>query len=154
MKSILLFFITTCICCFAYAVEPVASIESPELGSVPPAVRSTIESDVSFNTFETLHCNIKGKTIPLSSDNTVSTWFVTTSDVCGWGAALGPIWVVADRSAGNPSLLLATGGYSLSVTGKSHSGFANIAINAGTAEENICNRYFFNGTKYVTKNKH
>jgi hypothetical protein len=149
MKSVLLFFITTCASCLAYAAQRAVSVESPQLGPVPQTVRSIIVTDVSFNIFETLHCQILGKKIPLSSDNSISTWFVTTSNACGWGAAVGPIWVVADRPAGNPSILLATGGYSLSITRKSRRAFASIAVNSGTAEENIRNRYFFDGKKYV-----
>jgi hypothetical protein len=153
MKSISAFFFAFCVSCLAYGVEPIASIESSELDSVPPAVRSAIESDVSFNTFKILHCEIEGKIVPLSSDGTVSTWFVTTSDACGWGAALGPIWIVADRLVGNPLLLLTSGGYALSIVGKSHNGFASIAIYTGNAEGHTRNLYFFNGKKYVSKNK-
>jgi hypothetical protein len=151
MKYICVPFITFCISCLAYAGEPIASIEGPELGSVPLAIRSTIQSDASFNTFKILHCEIQGKRIPLSSDSSVSTWFVTTSDACGWGAALGPIWIVANRSKGNPVLLLTSGGYALSIIGKSHNEFASIAIYAGNAEGSTRNLYIFNGKKYVSK---
>jgi hypothetical protein len=139
MKTLFLLLIVTFASCLAYGVEPIASIESSELESIPLIVRSTIEADASFNIFRSLHCKIHGMIIPLSSKNAVSTWFVTTSDACGWGTALGPIWLVADRSGVNSSLLLATGGYSLSISGNPRRDFASITINTGTAQENISN---------------
>lgn len=152
MKLVLALLIAACATCLVYAVEPVASVESLELGPIPEAIRLAIESDASFNVFETLHCKMKGKTIPLSLGNSIPTWFVTTSDACGWGAAVGPIWLVKSPSASNTSLLLATGGNSLSISKKSNKGFAGVVIISGTAEENVRNRYFFNGKKYVIGN--
>ncbi|WP_156954539.1 hypothetical protein [Paraburkholderia acidipaludis] len=153
MKSILVFLMAACVTCFAQASEPLASVESSDLGPVPQIIRSTIESDVSFKPFESLNCKIQGKKIPLSSNNLVSTWFVTTSEACGWGAALGPIWLVESPSTGEPSLILATGGYSVTVSGKSRSSFVGIVVASGTAEEGVRKRYFFNGQKYKASAK-
>ncbi|TDN69124.1 hypothetical protein [Paraburkholderia sp. BL10I2N1] len=153
MKAILVFLATVCVSCFAYASEPIASVESPDLGPVPQAFRSTIEADISFSPYGSLNCKMQGKQIPLSSNSLASTWFVTTSEACGWGAALGPIWLVEKPSTGEPSLILATGGNSVAIAGKSHDGFVGIAIVSGTAEESVRKRYFFNGRKYVPSTK-
>jgi hypothetical protein len=139
--------------CFACTSEPLASIESQDLAPVPQAIRAVIESDVSFTPYGSLNCSIEGKEIPLSSAILASTWFVTTSKGCGWGAALGPIWLVEKSSSGNPSLMLSTGGYSVAIAGKSHSGFVGIAVGSGTAEENVRRKYHFDGRKYVPSMK-
>jgi hypothetical protein len=148
MKSILVFLIAACVTCFADASEPLASVESSDLGPVPQIIQSTIESDASFKLYESLNCKMQGKKIPLSSNSLISTWFVTTSEACGWGAALGPIWLVENPSAGEPSLILATGGNSVAIAGKSRGSFAGIVIVSGTAEESVRKRYSFNGQKY------
>ncbi|MFP4890447.1 hypothetical protein [Paraburkholderia sp. EG304] len=150
MKAMLIILAMVCANCFASASEPLASVESQDLGPVPEVIRSAIESDISFRPYGSLNCKMQGKKIPLSSDSSVSTWFVTTSQACGWGAALGPIWLVKKTSTGNPSLMLSTGGYSVAIAAKSRGGFVGIYIDFGTAEESVRKRYFFDGEKYVT----
>ncbi|MBB5444259.1 MULTISPECIES: hypothetical protein [unclassified Paraburkholderia] len=56
-------------------------------------------------------------------------------------------------STGNPSLMLSTGGYSVSIAGKSRGGFVGIAVISGTAEESVRKRYFFDGRKYMSGTK-
>ena len=148
MKIALAFLTTTCLSIAAHCAEPVASIESTDLGPVPQDVNSAIAADSSFSAFQTLQCKIKGKTVALSSDSSAKTWFVTTAGACGWGAALGPIWLVQNTASGKASLILSTGGYALSPSKKSHNGMMDVNIVSGTAETSGSAKYIFAGRSY------
>lgn len=150
MKTILAFLTSALVAGTAYCADLTVSIESEDLGVVPQEVTSTITSDSSFDTFKNLRCDIKGKEIHLSSKQSEKTWFVTTVDACGWGAALGPIWLVQDKADGKAVLILSTGGYALSPSTKFHKGLADVTIAAGTASENESKKYSFNGKCYKT----
>ncbi|MGF6302751.1 hypothetical protein OKW42_006104 [Paraburkholderia sp. WC7.3d] len=61
MKAILLILATVSAACFAYGSEPLASVESQDLGPIPQVIRSTIESDISFRPYGSLNCKVQGK---------------------------------------------------------------------------------------------
>lgn len=84
----------------------------------------------------------------MSSDRSAKTWFVTTAGACGWGTALGPIWLVQNTASGKASLILSTGGYALSPSKKSHNGMMDVNIVSGTAETSGSAKYIFTGKSY------
>ena len=150
MRLALVFLATMLLTRSVYCAESATSIESGDLGPVPQEVAAKVTANKSFGAFKSLTCKIKGKAVSLSTDQSTTTWFVTTADACGWGAALGPIWLVEDRIGLGATVILSTGGYALSPSAKSHNGLADVIILAGTASGNASKRYTFDGKSYGT----
>jgi len=71
----------------ALALEPEVSMEGSDLSKVPQAISSVIASDSSSNDSEQPKCTEKGEIIPLTTDHSITTWFVTTNGNCNCGAA-------------------------------------------------------------------
>jgi hypothetical protein len=113
-------------------------------------VASIIYSDRSFDIFRSLSCKMIGEKIPLSSAPAVTTYFVTTADACGWGAALGPIWLIG-VSGGVASILLSTGGYSVDVLNEEGNGMRSVKVGGDVAGRTALVGYRFDGKKYRIK---
>src|ERR1700760_2281569 len=91
--------------CAVRALAADFAIESRSLGQVPGGVASAVEADPSHPSAE---CKFMGVPVDLSSDHRVRGYAVTTSEACDWGAAVGPIWLVAAGSM--PKVILAGSG--------------------------------------------
>lgn len=122
------------------------TIEDDSLSAVPQDVIKVVkrgEKDREINA-----CTFIGEPIDLDGDNNATDFFVTTADACGWGAALGPIWIV--RSSGRSySLVLSGVGYGASLQTQKTKGLANITIWAATAGWESSTPWVFNGRKYT-----
>ena len=121
------------------------TIEDKDLSRVSEKIHSAVSKDASFSPFKSLDCKLTGKEIPLTSP-TISTYFVTTSNACGWGAAVGPIWIV-DASYGK--VILSTGGYAVEVHRRTKNGFRDIDVNSEISGELKSVPYSFKGGKYM-----
>ncbi|MDR2219438.1 MAG: hypothetical protein LBE24_02535 [Methylobacillus sp.] len=146
MKSALLSLALFCATGAAQAAPGILSaIESEDLKPVPEAVSLAIGKQAG-------ECQLQGEKIALSPNRKITTWFVTTADACDWGAANGPIWLVAEREASKPVVILSTGGAAVRIVNNQNSDFPDIAIAGGSAGDNDKNAiYSFNGKKYVKK---
>ncbi|MBR8301740.1 hypothetical protein KDW49_13605 [Burkholderia dolosa] len=134
----------------AFSRDRDITIESKDLNSVGQKVVSTVSKDASFEPFKDLGCKLVGKKIPLTSSSTV-TYFITTSNACGWGAAVGPIWIV-DES--REKVILSTGGYSIEVRQHAKNGFHDIDVNSEISGNPQSTSYFFKEGKYAPLKTH
>ncbi|WP_144240787.1 hypothetical protein [Dyella japonica] len=130
---------------------PLASVESAELKAIPSEINSMLIRSKSFGVFAQLNCQTKGVELGLSENKSNRAWFVTTADGCGWGAAMGPIWIVGAMGAHKVSVLLCTGGYSITASKGIHKGMVDIVISGGTAGREESATYIYNGKSYVRK---
>lgn len=119
-------------------------IEDKKLAALPKPVEAAIRS---VKDFEYGPCQLIGKPIDLLGQGTNSGFVATTAFACGWGAALGPIWVVRDGA--QSVTVLEHGGYSLTLGKQSQNGFRNIAISAATAGWSSESLWKFDGVRYV-----
>ncbi|WP_146014021.1 hypothetical protein [Trinickia dabaoshanensis] len=140
----------TAIC--AASVAFASTVQDESLHGVSNVATSVVYNDPSFDAFRSLSCKMVGEKISLSSVPTVTTYFITTADACGWGAALGPIWLIR-VSEGVASVLLSIGGYSVDVLGDERNGMRSVKIGSGTAGRTAFVLYRFDGKKYVLKKK-
>ncbi|WP_371369517.1 hypothetical protein ACA097_07710 [Pseudomonas sp. QL9] len=113
------------------------TIEDRRLKKLPAPVSQLIRSSDSYSPYYSLHCDVIGAELFEVPANDERTYFITTSNACGWGANIGPIWL-AKSSSTEHRLLLSTGGYSL-------------RTRAGHDKENITIA-FENGGVVVEKN--
>lgn len=148
MKVALAFLSTAFVATAAQCAEPAAAIDSKDLGPVPQEISSAITADPSFSAFQTLRCKINGKELALSSDSSNKTWVATTANGCGWGAAMGPIWLAQDVATDKASVILSTGGYVIFTSKQLHNGMLDIFIVSGTAELNESKKYVFSDKAY------
>jgi hypothetical protein len=119
------------------------SIEDKDLAPVPSAVAAAVKRDRTGSG----SCGLIGKPILPSVSTKLPTYFVTTADACDWGAALGPIWVVAAGN-GKGTVVLSSGGYWVKVRGEVTTGFHNLVVGRETASERVTNEYVYNGSAY------
>jgi hypothetical protein len=131
MKKFLAVVLSGCASIVAYCAEPVASIESADLRPLPGNVGEAIAGDASFKVFKSLSCDVQGKTVALSPGSPQTIWFATTAKSCGWGVALGPIWLVQVDASGKAALVLYSGGYSLYPSKTIHNGRPDVVIDSG-----------------------
>ncbi|QAU24629.1 hypothetical protein EO087_12030 [Dyella sp. M7H15-1] len=153
MRFVFFAFFSFFLATHAYCKEPSTSIEDKNLRVVPTDVDSAVVNDKSFATFKQLNCKTRDVEVVLSISDLNKTWFVTTADGCGWGAALAPIWIIAQTNSQRISLLLSTGGYALIPSNIFHNGMADIVISAGTSGESESKAYIFDGKLYVPKSR-
>lgn len=72
------------------------NIEEEGLKPLPKQVGKTVlKTFHAQNQFEFMNCKLIGKAINLSNSKKDSSFVVTTSNACGWGASSGPVWVVS-----------------------------------------------------------
>jgi hypothetical protein len=119
------------------------SIEDKDLAPVSSAVAAAVKRDRTGSG----SCRLIGKPILPSVSTKLPTYFVTTADACDWGAALGPIWVVA-AGDGKGTVVLSSGGYWVKVRGEVTTGFHNLVVGRETASERVTNEYVYNGSAY------
>ena len=119
------------------------SIEDESLSAVPAPVEAAVRKSKGFKYTE---CKLIGKAVDLSGQDAQSGFAVTTDDACGWGAALGPIWIV--RQASQPVVVISEGSYGLTFGPPAH-GLRSITFTAGTAGWTREAVWKFNGSRYV-----
>lgn len=138
----------------SWAASPVSAltIEDDGIAAVSNQINSVIYNDESFVPYEHYSCKIVGEEILLSETQTMRTYFVTTADACGWGAALGPIWLVR-IAGGEPSLVLSTGGYSISILKDVKRMMHSVKIESATSARSSSIIYEFNGLVYKRLDK-
>ncbi len=68
------------------------NIEEEGLKSLPKQVERAIRTHKQL---EFTSCKLIGKAINLSNSKKDTSFVVTTSNACGWGASSGPVWVVS-----------------------------------------------------------
>lgn len=122
------------------------TIEDAALSRIDKRANTAVTNDPSFSPFKNMGCKLAGAKIPLTPSPTVTTYFVTTENSCGWGAALGPIWIVDEA---REKVILSTGGYAVAVQQRLQNGFMDIGVSSGTAGEVNNIYYYFDGRKYV-----
>lgn len=127
-----------------FALAEDFAIEEEDLVALPKQVEAAIRNSKDF---ESTTCKLIGKPINISGKKDDSGFFATTEDGCDWGAALGPIWIV--RNGAQPAMVLAHGGYSLSLSKQSQNGLRNITISTATAGRSSASLWKFDGVRYV-----
>lgn len=124
-----------------------ATVEDGTLAPLPARVVSTLRADDTFVPFRNLACKLVGVSQPLSTNATVATYFVTTADACGWGAAAGPVWLVRD-AGGTASIVLSISGYSIDALSDVAHGMHSVKVGGGTAEGSAFVTYRYDGSRY------
>jgi hypothetical protein len=124
------------------------TIEDQGLSALPPQVRATVQADKSFAPFRDLSCKLRGEKTALGAGARVTTYFLTTAGACGWGAALGPIWLV--RASGDTaSVVLSTGGYSVEALNDVKNGMRDVKVGGGSAASTTLPAiYEYDGREY------
>jgi hypothetical protein len=123
------------------------SIEDHGLRPVPAKVAAAIKRDAEHYG----SCKLIGEPILPSLSQNQQTYFATTADACDWGAALGPIWIVAMDENGQAREILDSGGYSIRVAGETQNAFHTITIGAATAGTRSDQDYGYDGAVYRKK---
>jgi hypothetical protein len=124
------------------------SIEDKDLSQASLADADLIQADESFSQFKNLGCSLVEKDIPLAENRSSRASLVTTAEGCGWGASIGPIWILENKS-GKPRLVLYSGGYSIGLLPKAINGMRGISVNS----EHSVTKYWFDGKVYVKGRK-
>jgi hypothetical protein len=137
---------------FATSQVLALSIEDENMAAMSNIVSSSVYNDKSFAPFVDYSCKIVGEKIQLSETPAATTYFLTTADACGWGAALGPIWLVR-TVGGKASVVLSTGGYSVDILKEIKRTMHNVKIANATAARSSSVIYEFNGIDYERLDK-
>ncbi len=120
------------------------SIEDDSLGSIP---KKTISILKIFDT-DYSDCEYIGDTIVLDENPQTHFWFITTKDSCGWGSALGPIWVLSKKNDVF-NIVLSDGGYLQTIEKNITNNLYNIKTSAGTAGWYKEDLWKYNGKEYI-----
>jgi hypothetical protein len=128
----------------ALAVARDFTIEDEILAALPPSVEAAIRAEDST---DFVSCRLIGKPIGLSGEGTLSGYVATTANACGWGASLGPIWIVRVTKTA-AQLVLSDRGYSLTLGKGKQNGLRHVAISGGTAGWYAETLWKYNGTAY------
>ncbi|WP_124313959.1 hypothetical protein [Pseudomonas chlororaphis] len=129
----------------AMSHPPQATIEDKDLRPLNLAVSGAVTSSSSFQPFSDLGCKLTGKRIFVNTK--AATYFITTDNTCGWGAALGPVWLVSSTKL-EWKLILSSGGYSLHAAPPYTNGMPEIEISGGTAGVPLKEIFRYDGRAY------
>lgn len=130
----------------AVAQETSVTIEDRDLKKIHPVLSSAVISSPSFSDYSNFRCSLIGKKISLSKS--ITTFFITTDNSCGWGAALGPMWIVESNANGKAMVILNHGGYSLEARPSYSNGMPEIEIRSGSAATYRMNKFHYDGSYY------
>ena len=127
------------------------SIEDGDFSPASKKLSEQMESAKSFAPFLDEKCSLMQKKVALedAERQTTEILFLTTSDQCGWGAALGPIWLVLNNS-GEYKQIFHAGGYSIKALPTATNGLYNIQLIQGTAGTSKNRRYRFVDGEYTS----
>lgn len=147
MKNILKFLLGFLFAFCAGSRASALTIEDDAIAEVGNNISSVVYGDRSYIPFKDYSCKIVGEKIPLSATPTATTYFLTTANACGWGAALGPIWLVRTEG-GATSVVLSSGGYSIDVLKEAKHAMHNVRIRSATTARSASVIYEFDGLAY------
>lgn len=95
---ILIFTVFMIVDAHVYASDYVTSIEDPALARLPTEVGEAFTAQVDQTKLpldeDESTCDFKGIKLATGDEELPEIYFVTTAHACGWGASLGPIWIV------------------------------------------------------------
>jgi hypothetical protein len=122
------------------------TIEDDDLSEVPRNAEVVIRHSEAKDD-DLQRCELVGKAIDLDGDGQATDFIITMRDAAGWGAALGPIWVL--RNAGDSFVIvLSDGGYSVTIGKAKHKGLYDLIISAESAGWSRQSIWKFNGKSY------
>jgi hypothetical protein len=148
MKNVLTLFTLTASVFFAtqtFATDKIFSIEDEDLSKAIASNVDLIQMDKSFLPFKDLNCSLVEKNIALAEERGVATYLVTTAGGCGWGASMGPIWIIR-KNLNEGSIVIYTGGYSVEFSPKTRHGMHDLSVYS----DRLSVMYKFNGKRYVS----
>lgn len=122
------------------------TVEDKELSGRRPDLAQAITNHKSFSVYKSLGCRLIGGRIDL--DDKGKTFLFTTEDACGWGAALGPIWIVHVGNDHVGRMVLDAGGYSVAGKSSFSHGMRDLEIRWGNAGFIAAQCYRFDGVRY------
>jgi hypothetical protein len=120
------------------------SIEEKNLTALPKPVVMAIRAPKNF---EFPECNLVGKVVNITDTAKASEYIATTSQACGWGAAAGPVWVVA-KVTGGYTVVLQTTAYATEILKHKDHGLHQLVTTSGTAGHASYTRWGFTGKTY------
>jgi hypothetical protein len=126
----------------AFAVD--FSIEDSQLRPVPAQVLTAIKATARGAGA----CTIQGAPVDLDGDGKKTDWVATTADACDCGHVICPIWLIRDGN-GKLTVVLAHGGYDLTLGRAKQHGLRHVAIAAASAGWKQQSLWKFDGTRYV-----
>ena len=127
------------------ASPPLAlSIEDHGLAPVPAKVAAAIKRNATHYGA----CKLIGEPILPSLGQNQPTYFVTTADAYDWGAALGPVWIVAMGDNGQARAIVNSGGYWMRVAGGPNTPFTASQSARATAGARSGQGYGYDGGIY------
>jgi hypothetical protein len=136
----------TAVCLLAATSRAADLVIEDKLQSLPSMAVAVLKASADGSNFKS--CKFVGTQVDLDGDGKKTDWAVTTDDACGWGAALGPIWLLRARGHGF-ELVLSAGGYDLTLGVNTQSGLRHVAIASATASHSEKSLWKFDGAKYV-----
>lgn len=89
------------------------TIEDGSLVSIDSKVEAPVLKSSTFSVFRDLKCKIVGAKVAGLGQKQI--FFMTTGNACGWGANIGPVWLVLKNGA-SYKLALSTSGYGFSIS--------------------------------------
>lgn len=141
--SVIVAFVSIHFCIHAQEIN----IEDDNLSMVPTKFLNLLRSfDSDYS-----DCDYIGTTIVLDNNPQTTYWFLTTKDACGWGTALGPIWLLSETDS-HYCIILSDGGYSLSIERTKSNGLFDIKITSGTSGWLQEDQWRYDGNKYKKVN--
>lgn len=120
------------------------SIEEENFTAVPKSVAIAISAQKNFQFPE---CNFKGKVVNIADSDKASDYIVTTAQACGWGAAVGPIWIVV-KIGGSYKVVLQTTAYDTEIRKDKDHGLHQLVTTSATAGHASYTRWVFTGKNY------
>ncbi|WP_447754236.1 hypothetical protein [Pseudomonas nicosulfuronedens] len=121
-----------------------SAIEDTSLGDVSLEVYNSIIKDSSFSRFKEMDCKVIGRSISKVGSGVLV--FATTESACGWGASIGPIWLILTED-GKSKLVLSSGGYGVSAAKICNAD--RVVISSSLGGRAVFKRFLYHGGKYV-----
>ncbi len=122
------------------------AIEENDLRPIPAAADTAIRQGEG-NAYNVEACQFKGKSVDLDGDGRATDLVVTTENACGWGAGLGPIWVVRGTKD-TYSMVLSDGGYRLTIEKRKTKGLRDVVVREEAIDHSVKRVWRYDGRKY------
>ena len=122
------------------------TIEDDDLSAVPLTAEVVIRhAEAKDNDLQ--KSEFVGKAVDLDGDGQATDLIVTMRDAKGWGAALGPIWVLLNYGD-SFVIVLSEGGHSVTIGTAKHKGLYDLTISAESAGWSRQSIWRFDGKGY------
>lgn len=108
-------------------------------------VYRAISNNSSFAKYKEIDCKVVGRSIGKVGSGVLV--FATTENACGWGANIGPIWLVLTGD-GKDRLVLSSGGYGISAAKICKAD--RVVISSSLGGRAVLKRFLYRGGKYVS----